>query len=334
MTKEKIEPYLALKSIMEITSIHTGKNFLKIICNELKKLFAADIVFITQAIEINPTYNVRVLYSTLDSFAKEFNLDDTPCKLVFNNKIIVIDKDVSLNFKKDAKFKMESFLGLPMYNNEGNCFGHIAIMSKNKKAFEQVHIEIAKIFLGRIESETRRQILEKENEKIRKELYLMTITDSLTNLYNRRYFNQKIEEVFALVKRNVYKAAISSFDIDNFKLLNDTYGHNEGDYILKNIGKILNEHSRKDIDFIFRIGGEEFSIISLNNSKKEMKNYLLRLMEYINLFFKDKPYKVTLSAGVSKFKKEYSSWENIYKKADKRMYKAKKEGKNRVIIKG
>lgn len=85
---------------------------------------------------------------------------------------------------------MESFLGLPMIDEKGECFGHLAIMSKEKKAFSQIHIDIAKIFLGRISSEMKRNEVEKENKKIYQELYKQTITDSLTKLHNRHYFQE------------------------------------------------------------------------------------------------------------------------------------------------
>ncbi len=329
--KTSIEPYKVLKSIMETTSPHTGEKFVKIICEELKQLFNANIVFITQAVEINPTHNVKVLYCTLETFAKEFHLDDTPCQLVFDDKIIIIDKDVSLNFKKDAKFKMESFLGLPMHNDQGECFGHLAIMSKQKQAFLQEHIDIAKVFLGRIESEILRHELEKKNQKITQELYTLSITDPLTQLFNRRYFQEKSEKVSNLVKRSICKASMIILDLDDFKKINDNYGHDEGDFVLIKIGEILLQNSRTDIDFISRIGGEEFAIISLNNSHDEIIAYINRLVCLIKDMFQQKPYSVTLSVGISHFNKSDTSWQDTYRLSDERMYLAKSSGKDKLI---
>lgn len=275
----------------------------------------------------------KAKYNTHSDFVKEFNLDDTPCQLVFNNEIILIDKDVSLNFKKDARFGMESFLGLPMLDEKGECFGHLAIMSKEKKAFSQIHIYIAKIFLGRISSEMKRNEIEKENKKIYQELYKQTITDSLTKLHNRHYFQEKANEIFTLVKRSICSASLIIFDIDNFKQINDKFGHPDGDIVLKNIGEILLVNSRKDIDFIFRIGGEEFAIISLNNSYDDIIQYCNKITLLIKESFKNKKYKVTISVGVNDFNKNDISWQDTYRISDQRLYQAKNSGKDQIISK-
>lgn len=326
------DPYEALKSIMKVTSTSIGNEFLEIISEELKKLFNADLVFITQAVEINPTTNVKVLHATSNDFVKEFNLDDTPCQLVFEDKVIVLQEDVSLNFKKDARFGFESFLGIPLHNDSNDCFGHIAILSKQIRDFSEESIEIAKIFGHRIEAEAKRLLLEEENTKITQKLYLQSITDALTQVHNRHYIKEKADEILNLVKRDICKASLIFFDIDDFKKINDTCGHDEGDNVLRIIGKTLKEHSRKDTDFIFRTGGEEFALIILNLSDGELLKHIDRINKNINESFENTCHKITFSVGVSNFTKEAKCFEDVYKDADEKMYKAKKLGKNRVVM--
>lgn len=327
----KPNPYEALKSIMKVTSTSIGNEFLEIISDELKKLFDADLVFITQAVELNPTKNVKVLHSTSKDFVKEFNLDDTPCKLVYEDKIITLQEDVSLNFKKDAKFGFESFLGIPLHNEIDECFGHIAILSKQKRDFSEESIEIAKIFANRIEAEAKRLLLEEENQKITQKLYIQSITDSLTQVYNRHYIKDKAHEILNLVKRDICTASLIFLDIDDFKQINDTCGHDAGDDVLKTIGQTLKEHSRKDTDFIFRIGGEEFALIILNLCDEKLLEHIERLNKYIKEAFENSCHKITFSVGISSFSKD-KSFEEIYKTADEKMYKAKALGKNRVVL--
>ena len=330
MQKLKVDSYEILKSMMEITSPHLGKKFLQIICEELKKLFCADLVFITHALEVKNTKNVKVLYSTLENFVEEFNLDDTPCQLVYNNNVVLIKEDVYLNFKASKKSKKESFLGLPIHNDQGECFGHVAILSYNKRDYHEQMIEIAKIFVLRIEAEAKREILEAENEEIKKKLYLQSIRDDLTKLYNRRYFTLKGEEVFIQVKRNDQVASLIFLDIDNFKTINDACGHEEGDFVLKTLAIVFQQVSRTDADYIFRTGGEEFAIIVMNMNLDQLIFYTKSLQSEVKKQFLNKEYKVTFSVGISNFN-DFTSWEEVYKNADDKMYKAKKAGKDCFI---
>lgn len=331
MNRYNIDPYKALKSILEVTSPHLGKEFLKIVCEELKTLFAADTVFITEAIDYNPTTQVKILYTTDASLPDEFDLVGTPCELVYKDEIIQITKDVNINFEKEKKTNLQSFYGIPIHNNENTCIGHIAIFSENQREIPKEIEDIALIFTRRIETEYERILLEAQNEKILKQLYELSIKDSLTKLYNRRYFTQKCSEVFSQVKRDAMNATLIFLDLDNFKHINDYYGHETGDVILEEVGSMFEKTARKDIDFISRIGGEEFAIISLDTSIKSATTLCQRIMKDTNSIFENKPYDVTFSIGIAMFKKEYNSWQDVYNLADKKMYEAKKNGKNRII---
>jgi diguanylate cyclase (GGDEF)-like protein len=308
-----------------------GTEYLTVICDELKILFEADLVLITEAIDSNPTTKVKILYSTDRESPKDFFLEGTPCKLVYQNKIIQITKGVNIDFEQEVNTDYESFYGIPINNKENQCIGHIAIISNKIRELPKEVEDIALIFSARVETEYERIILENENENMMNELLKLSIKDSLTNLYNRRFFSQKCEEVFIQSKRNFNKASIIFLDIDNFKIINDTYGHNIGDYILKEVGIILKNTSRKDIDFAARIGGEEFGIICLNSNKDSSKELAQRIMANTNDFFKNEEYTVTYSIGIEEFDSSYKSWEDVYKMSDKKMYQAKTTGKNKII---
>jgi diguanylate cyclase (GGDEF)-like protein len=331
LTTFNFDLYQTLKSIVQVTSAHIGKEYLKVICNELKVLFNADKVFITQAIDSNPTTKVKILYSTNPKSAKEFNLEGTPCKLVYENKIIEIKRSLNIDFEQEINTPYESFYGIPIHNNKDECIGHIAIFSDKIRELPKEVEDIALIFSRRIELEYERIILEEKNEKMMNELLELSTTDSLTGLYNRRFFSQKCEEVFIQSKRNFNKASIMFLDLDDFKKINDNYGHGVGDYVLKEVGRILKKTCRKDIDFISRMGGEEFGIICLNSDKQSSFQLAKRIMSNTNDFFKDESYKVTYSIGIAEFDSSYNSCEEIYNLADKKMYEAKARGKDKII---
>lgn len=324
-------PYEALKSILEVTSIHVGNDFIKVAANEIKKLFHADLVFITKAINYDPTTKVEVLYSTDNSMPLTFELNDTPCNLVYKNEIVKINENVKLLFEKEKDTDFESFYGVPINDVNNSCIGHIAILSTQKRVLPDELDDIALIYSRKIERETKRLALENENERIRKELEVLSITDELTNLYNRRFFTKVFNDIFAQVKRDYVKATLSYIDIDDFKDVNDKFGHEAGDHVLKQFSKIMLEQSRKGIDNVFRIGGEEFCIISINNTEEEAYYHLSRIMKETKEYFKETKYgEITLSIGLVKLDKKYESYDELIKIADERMYQAKNNGKNMI----
>ncbi len=328
----KFNPYEALKSILEITSYHTGDEFIEHTAIEIKKLFQADLVYITKAIDFNPTTKVEIIYSTNEKIPKIIDLNGIPGKFVFDNKIIKIKEDVIYNFLDLLEEKFESFYGIPISDEKQNCIGHIAIYSKKIRDLPIELDDIALIYSRKIERELRRIALEKENTIIRKQLEELTITDTLTNLYNRRYFTKVCFNIFAQVKRDFIQATLAYIDIDDFKGINDKFGHEGGDFVLKHFSEILLDESRKGIDFIFRLGGEEFCIISINTPLNFASDYLKRIMETTsNKFSKTKFGAITLSIGLVEFSKDFDSCDEILSLADKKMYKAKKEGKNSLV---
>jgi two-component system, cell cycle response regulator len=328
----KFNPYEALKSILEITSYYTGDEFIEHTAIEIKKLFQADLVYITKAIDFNPTTKVEVLYSTNNKLPEIIDLNGIPGKFVFDNKIIKIKEHVKYNFLELLDEKFESFYGIPITDNNNNCIGHIAIYSKLIRELPEELNDIALIYSRKIQRETRRIELEKENQIIRNQLQELTITDTLTSLYNRRYFAKVCSDIYAQVNRDSTKATLAYIDIDNFKNINDKFGHEGGDFVLKYFAEILLEHSRKGLDYVFRLGGEEFCIISVDNTLESANEHMNRVMNITSSKFSSTRFgEITLSVGIVEFNKGFSSYEEILSLADKKMYKAKNSGKNSIV---
>lgn len=153
------------------------------------------------------------------------------------------------------------------------------------------------------------------------------IRDSLTALYNRRHLNQILSGLLC------GKRALSFiiFDIDNFKELNDTLGHLEGDKALRSIANITLKAVR-DKDKVFRYGGEEFSIVLPDTSKETAVRIAERLRHDIkSSFCNNKHHALTISLGVASFPEDGKTMDKLINKADSALYKAKRQGKNRVI---
>ncbi len=167
----------------------------------------------------------------------------------------------------------------------------------------------------------------------RNKLFREATRDGLTNLYNIRHFNLLLEAEYKnlkLVKNK--KTSIIMSDIDNFKKINDTYGHQVGDVILRDVAKIFQSNCRQ-IDVIARYGGEEFIVLLPGAGKKEAVDVAERIRQGVEskkFKFKDKHYTATISLGVNEYTDEENK-EDIIRKADSALYRAKTTGKNKVV---
>jgi diguanylate cyclase (GGDEF)-like protein len=173
-----------------------------------------------------------------------------------------------------------------------------------------------------------------EAEEIRKrslETEIESLQDNLTKLYNRKAFDNKVEETLANLSRYNVSSSLIVCDLDNFKQINDTYGHRSGDLTLKKVAQIFKERLRKN-DFIARYGGEEFIFILPHTSLKEAKEISEHIRSYIErttFTYKNNDISLTISIGVSTFK-EGDNASTVFERADAALYLAKKFGRNMV----
>ena len=159
----------------------------------------------------------------------------------------------------------------------------------------------------------------------------MSVTDTLTKLYNRRHFESNFEREYMRAKRYNSPLSLAIIDIDFFKQFNDTYGHSCGDYVLRELAYNMLQNFRQT-DMVFRYGGEEFAVI-LTETPAETAvvplERLRKLIENYNFKFRGGDLKVTVSIGVSSNTGFETPWE-MFDDADKALYEAKKNGRNRV----
>jgi len=162
----------------------------------------------------------------------------------------------------------------------------------------------------------------------------LSITDELTGLFNRRHFEQNFEREFLRAKRYKTNLSTAIIDIDFFKKVNDTYGHLCGDYVLRETAYIIQDSFRKT-DMVFRYGGEEFVVILTETALESALIPLKRLKEKIetqNFYYGGNNLKITLSIGVNSDIDNASSASEFLENADKALYRAKENGRNRIEI--
>ena len=162
----------------------------------------------------------------------------------------------------------------------------------------------------------------------------LSLTDPLTGLYNRRHLDSNVEREFMRAKRYKNDLSIAVIDIDFFKKVNDTYGHLCGDYILKETAYLILETLRKT-DIVFRYGGEEFVALLTETPLDKAKIPLERLRANIEKYpfnFNGENIKVTVSIGASSVNENINSADEFLDNADKALYTAKNNGRNKLFI--
>ena len=181
-------------------------------------------------------------------------------------------------------------------------------------------------------------ILDKTNQQLKQlndEFKLLSITDPLTGLFNRRHFDELMETEVGLSNRHGNPNSILLIDIDYFKAINDTYGHYVGDLVLKAMTNILRENLR-GTDAICRIGGEEFAVLCKRADKAgamEIAEKLRSVVEHTPMVPEsDDELFITVSIGVASVPDagKTTSAKQLYKEVDKAMYYSKNHGRNQV----
>jgi len=177
--------------------------------------------------------------------------------------------------------------------------------------------------------------INKELQKLQAKLKEQAHRDPMTNLYNRRYFHDIASQIVALAKRERRDISVMMIDIDHFKVVNDTYGHAIGDLVIKRLADLLIQYTRKS-DIITRFGGEEFVILLPNTNLDNSYKIALKIKEIvesteINYDEIDKFF-FTISIGIAILSENDSNIENVIKRADEALYRAKENGRNQVYI--
>lgn len=237
------------------------------------------------------------------------------------------------DLSNDRRFLMNqnryySVIAVPVEVN-GTFWGVLRGTSPKKNAFEDADLRLLSILAGIVST-----VL--NNTYLYIKIQDLSITDGLTGLYTQSYFKERLKEEVKRARSNKVPLSVAIVDIDFFKKINDTYGHQAGDVILRQVAALLRGRFR-ETDLLSRYGGEEFGVIMLHTDDEEAKNVLEEIRKSIEkerFFLPIESYhpiqvKITVSIGFAELEKSSASIEEeLIKKADKALYSAKKAGRN------
>lgn len=246
--------------------------------------------------------------------------------------LLVKDIDTDLRFKYYAKanrYKTKSFISLPL-KVDSRVVGVMNVTDKlaDTKIFTEEDLR----YLSLLAHQTVAQI---ENIRLCEKLASLAITDVLTNVFNHRYFQERLHLEIMRSQRYKHPLSLIMLDIDSFKTYNDRYGHLEGDRVLKQVSQTMKQNVRQ-VDVVSRYGGEEFMIILPDTNLQGagiVAEKIRQAVEGMDLLHKEtkKALRVTVSGGVAIYQEGLSK-EDLISRVDQALYKAKAEGKNKICI--
>ena len=302
--------YGGLAIITDVTDLIEAKEKIKILAqaveqtDELIKITDVDgnIIYVNNSLVANTGYkeieligqNPRIFKSGKHTKAFYKKLWDTIlAKKVYRNVII--------NKKKDGTLYYEDLTISPILDEDGNIRYFV---TTSRDVSSQIELE----------------------EKLK----LIATTDALTGIYNRYKMNEEIDFEIKKAKRYKKSFALIMFDIDFFKVINDTYGHDVGDRVLEELADVVT-HSIRTTDTFARWGGEEFMILTRNGDAKSAIFLAEKIRKKVENFLFADGIEITISLGISIYDKNKTK-ETLLKEADKALYQAKRVGRNKTVL--
>ncbi|MGH7475746.1 MAG: diguanylate cyclase [Longimicrobiales bacterium] len=188
---------------------------------------------------------------------------------------------------------------------------------------------------ARVRSMLRIKRLQDELEEKNRELEQLSISDGLTGLFNHRHIHEELHEEFERTQRSGDGLAVAMFDLDHFKQVNDTYGHQAGDRVLQELASILRQTAR-EIDKLGRYGGEEFIVILPETDLENAETFADRVRQHVERhsfpLARREGLHMTISAGIAAYPHPHvEDARALVERADAALYAAKREGRNRVV---
>lgn len=331
--RERLNRYSRLREIGEAFSA-------KLLLEDIYRL-AVEIAF-----DVIPNADSAVLFSVDE---EKHNLILTKCKMsdklpkvrskngdIFDHwvmkerqpiNVLNIDKDFRFDYKPaalDRPFK--SLISVPLIN-QSRISGILRVNSTQENEFTDDELRLLDFISDLVSSAI-------NNAKFYKRTEELSITDSLTEFYNFRYMRQRLEDEVKRSKITCSDLSVIMIDIDHFKDYNDRYGHSAGDKVLVEISNIIRKIQNKGA-ITARYGGEEFVIIMPNADKDCAKLIAETIRKKVNektFLLRRKETKVSISAGVVSYVSGIGEAKELLKRADFCLYKAKKEGRNKICV--
>jgi len=241
-----------------------------------------------------------------DIFIDDFSVSKSHAKISFSEGNVLISDLESTNKTVINGKIVPSFVAILLQENDQIKLGNVILKFLEKGSLESVSFQKS---------------------------YDLRLRDPLTGIFNRGAMLSRAEEEFKRADTLNSELSVIIIDIDHFKEVNDTYGHAAGDYVLKEMTKVVQHHVIRSEDFFARYGGEEFIVILSDmpiGRATEVAERIREAIEKHDFDFEDQNIPITISAGIASKSGATEDWDELFKKADQACYKSKRDGRNRI----
>ena len=355
----------SLRQILHIDQTLTGLDYLKVFVKKVALTLDIKYVFVGHV----PSTDEGCIQTDavwgdgeyIDNF--KYSLKSTPCEIVMSGtRVSLHDKDVSTKFPDDElliKMGVEAYIGAPTISPNGELLGLLVLLDDKPVEHPSLIISIVDFLSKRVSAEYERHNIENELQMIinqkteqlltanaelqesisdlettKKQLEINNRTDELTNINNKEWFMSLSLSQLKIAKRNEYPISILFIDLDNFKNVNDSYGHIIGDAVLKEVACRIKSCIR-DLDILGRFGGEEFILLSPYSDTTSASSLAQRIKIVISdtpIHVEKKNIFITTSIGITSSEYDAYDLDDLLRHADAALYHAKNSGKNRFQI--
>ncbi|RDH80728.1 MAG: hypothetical protein DIZ80_17015 [endosymbiont of Galathealinum brachiosum] len=325
VTLDEHEQFMSkLRSVIDLTTSTVGDEYFIHLSEELSKAFDVEYVAISESVD-NFKRIRTIAYWCKDELVPnvEYESKNTPCGKLRKNEITFYPSKLKSSFPLDPyidELKAESYLGMPFYDSDGSALGIICLLG-TKAMDKSIYNEyLLKIITARVSAEFIRRRAEQQ-------LTYMATHDALTNIPNKMLFRDRLNTAISRAERNKSKFGLLFIDLNNFKILNDNFGHDTGDNFLIAISKKLKSCCRES-DTLCRFGGDEFVIIieaitDADNIDKLTKSLHQKVVNE-DYLINDNLFQADLSIGAAIYPEHGINSDMLLQHADEAMYKAKK----------
>ena len=301
-----------------------------VICLPMKEEYASE--FVPQTNEEVGTFGLAFSRSSQEEFIATWFASS----LIIVTFTLAVGAAILFLSWVDIMFNFRGLMGAISLAKEYADKGKLSKLIKNSESLKEIERYEKALFIREFK-ETVKLFIEllKRIVELNKQVLKLAITDPLTRLYNRSYLKLFVEDkLLKLWQRERFPISVAMIDLDNFKKINDTYGHSVGDQVLKALADLLRQELRSS-DVPIRYGGEEILVVFPYTKKEEAYRALSRIKEKFTQLDFPVESPVTFSAGIASTPCDLQSaipFEELIKLADERLYEAKRSGKNKIVI--
>jgi diguanylate cyclase (GGDEF)-like protein/PAS domain S-box-containing protein len=323
----------AMQSLVESTVGFTGTNCYRRVAQQLCQWFDADCAIVGRIQEEGKVLSLATIQDGVSIPAYSFNLADTPCEKVVGEGMCLMSEGVMEHYPNCTlvtQMHAEGYVGTPIRGHDGELIGVLSVLSRGRiKSLERAK-DVLAIMAARVSAEIEREQSEQLLRANEDHLEYLVYHDVLTDLPNRQLFRDRLQHAISMAALGHYQVGVLFIDLDHFKKINDSLGHEVGDRLLCEVARRL-RLCIGGLDTVARLSGDEFAIIldQLNNIEnviliaQEINRRLAEVMvvEGYKLF-------LTASIGISLYPGDGKDVVSLLKCADAAMFKAKELGRD------